>query len=727
MKNRHLLTAAATTLLIAASASTDAAKRSITHEDLWLMPRVSAPVLSRDGSQAVVSVTEADYDPLKTVADLWLISTDASTLPRKLTRHAAAESQANFSDDGRWLVFVAMREGDLTPQLYLLNLTQGGEARRLTQISTGARQPRFSPDGTQVLFQSDVYPGTKDDADNQREAKLRLERKVQVRSYDGFPVRNWDRWLDERQVHLFTVDIASGAIRDLLAGSELVKQPGYAGRNELNMPSLDPTWSPDGQSVVFVASVNSHAAAYAHTNNDLFELQLASGHIRRLTGKDGALEGDNYWKPQFSRDGNQLLALVSPLGKMLYNSARFDSFDWPIQRAAKRTTATGLRSIETLAISPGNRYRYLLTEDAGLIQLERARPGDAEAHRVSRLAHGMFSDLQIGGPARAPVAVALYQSATEPAELVRVDLGDGSFQRLTAFAIAKAAELDLAPLEHFWSKGPSGGSVHNLLLRPPGFDPAKKYPLLVLMHGGPHNMWRDTFFLRWNYHLLAAPGYVVLMTNYTGSTGFGENFSQAIQGDPFKTPAEEINLAADAAIANYPFIDAARQCAGGASYGGHLANWLQATTTRYRCLISHAGLINLEAQWGTSDTIFSREVGNGGPVWEQAAVWQEQNPIRRAANFKTPTLVSVGELDFRVPMNNSLEYWSVLQRLQIPSRLLIYPSENHWIVDGENSRHHYSELSRWLQRWLQTEPEHEQPTTQAVSSTPSVTQTPSSP
>jgi dipeptidyl aminopeptidase/acylaminoacyl peptidase len=240
-----------------------------------------------------------------------------------------------------------------------------------------------------------------------------------------------------------------------------------------------------------------------------------------------------------------------------------------------------------------------------------------------------------------------------------------------------------------------------MLLRPPGFDPAKKYPLLVLMHGGPHNMWRDTFFLRWNYHLLAAPGYVVLMTNYTGSTGFGEAFSQAIQGDPFKTPAAEINLAADAAIAKYPFIDATRQCAGGASYGGHLANWLQGTTTRYRCLISHAGLINLEAQWGTSDTIFSREVGNGGPVWEQAPVWREQNPIRLAANFKTPTLVSVGELDFRVPMNNSLEYWSVLQRLQIPSRLLVYPNEDHWIADGENSRHYYGELAQWLQRWLQ--------------------------
>jgi dipeptidyl aminopeptidase/acylaminoacyl peptidase len=213
-------------------------------------------------------------------------------------------------------------------------------------------------------------------------------------------------------------------------------------------------------------------------------------------------------------------------------------------------------------------------------------------------------------------------------------------------------------------------------------------------------MRRDQFFVRWNYHLLAEPGYVLLLTNYSGSTGFGEEFARSIQGDPLKGPADEINEAADAAIREFKFIDSSRQCAGGASYGGHLANWLQASTTRYKCLVSHAGLVNLEAQWGTSDTIYSREVNMGGPPWEQGSVWREQNPIRYAAKFKTPVLVTVGESDFRVPINNTLEYWAALQRMRVPSRLIVFPDANHWIQKGEDSRLFYTEIANWLGRWL---------------------------
>ena len=398
------------------------------------MPRVAAPVLSRDGRLAVVSVTEPSYEAAKSVADLWLIATDGSAPPRRLTQHPAPETQPAFSRDGRLLAFVAKRDGDEAAQIYVIDLVDGGEARRVTQLSTGARLPRFSPDGSRLLFESDVFPGMKNDEENRAEAKRRKELKYQVRSYDGFPVRNWDRWLDDRQVHLFVADVATGQARDLLAGSDLVKQPGFSGRIELNVPTLDPIWRPDGSGIVFVASTNNDRAAYAETHTDLFDVTITDGRIRRLTGEDGATDGDSYSKPQFNGKGDRLFALLSPATKWLYNSTRLAVFEWPAAGAPVRSTATGARSVESFAIAPDGSDAFVLVEDAGRVELERARARVTVATRVSKLARGMYSDLQIGGKANAPVAVALYQSATEPAELVRVDLRDGSLAEPTRSA-----------------------------------------------------------------------------------------------------------------------------------------------------------------------------------------------------------------------------------------------------------------------------------------------------
>jgi dipeptidyl aminopeptidase/acylaminoacyl peptidase len=313
---------------------------------------------------------------------------------------------------------------------------------------------------------------------------------------------------------------------------------------------------------------------------------------------------------------------------------------------------------------------------------------------------GVYGPPAIPAKAASSVLFATWETAIRPAEVFRLEPGGGAPVALTDLNAEKAAQIDWAPLRHFWFQSRGGKRIHNMVALPPGFDESKKYPLLVLMHGGPASMWRDSITLRWNYHLLAAPGYVVLMTDYTGSTGYGEAFAQAIERDPLAGPAREINEAADEAIKRFPFIDATRQAAAGASYGGHLANWMQATTTRYRCLIGHAGLINAESQWGTSDTIYHREIMNGGPVWEQGKVWREQNPARYAKSFKTPILLSIGENDFRVPLNQTLENWSYLKRLRVPSRLLVWPDENHWILKPENSRVFYREVAEWLGKYM---------------------------
>jgi dipeptidyl aminopeptidase/acylaminoacyl peptidase len=310
---------------------------------------------------------------------------------------------------------------------------------------------------------------------------------------------------------------------------------------------------------------------------------------------------------------------------------------------------------------------------------------------------GAYADLRIAE--NAPVIVGRWSSSVNPAEIVRIDPAAKTHRNLTSINTELAASLDWQPPQHFWFTSSRGKQIHNMVVLPERFDRTKKYPLFVLMHGGPANMWTDSITLRWNYHLLAKPGYVVLMTNYTGSTGFGEKFAQDIQGDPLKGPAQEINEAADEALERFPFIDATRQFAGGASYGGHLANWMQATTTRYKALISHAGLASLESQWGTSDVIYHRELMNNGPLWESSPVWREQSPIRYAAQFRTPMMLSVGERDYRVPLNQTLEMWSALQRMQVPSKLLVWPEENHWILNPENSRFFYTQVAEWLARW----------------------------
>jgi dipeptidyl aminopeptidase/acylaminoacyl peptidase len=473
--------------------------------------------------------------------------------------------------------------------------------------------------------------------------------------------------------------------------------PGFAGKSTDSGEDFDAVFAPDGESLVFVASTNRDRAAYAFTNTSLYAVATAGGEPRLLV--DSA---DSFTRPRFSPDGRTLFALHEADTKMVYNLTRLAAVDWPRAGAVRIVTGEFDRAVGSFAISPDSKSVYLTAEDAGHEKMYRVAASGGAVRELFAVKTGVLTNIAI--PERAS-RLALYgnwESAISPGEIATISAANGAVRPLTQFNRTRVEKLDLAPVEHFWFTSSKGRPIHNLLVRPPGFDPAKKYPLFVVIHGGPHTMWRDHFFLRWNYHMLAAPGHVILLTNYSGSTGFGEEFARFIQGDPLKTAGDETNEAADEAIKRYSFIDASRQCAGGASYGGHLANWLQASTTRYRCLVSHAGLVNLESQWGTSDTIYGREINNGGPPWEQGPVWREQNPIRYTAKFRTPTLVTIGEQDFRVPLNNSLEYWSALQRMRVPSRLVVFPDENHWVLKAENSKLFYTELQHWLGEYLGT-------------------------
>lgn len=682
--------------LIAANAQATE-KKVITHEDLWLMPRVGAPSVSPDGRNAVFSVTEPSYKKDETQTHLWIVPTDGSAAARRLTSGKSEEKGVAWSADSKRIAFSAKRGDDKVAQIWILDLGAGGEALRATVLATGANAPQFSPDGSRLLFVSEVWPGAKTNADNERIGKEHEERKYKAHVYTGFPIRDFDHWIGEKRPHVFVQTIGKDDARDLIAGSALAKLPGFSEPEE----GGGAIWAPDGKSIVFVASRNRDRAAWQFTNADLFDVKIDGGEPRRLTGADSLDAGESWSRPRFSTDGKTLYATVTPRSGQVYNATRLAALEWPAARERARVGLPNNLSVASYAPAPEGRVVYLTAEDAGQEKLFRATRGDAEAKLFAAPERGTWSHLS--GGVNAAGMVAVYESATEPPELVRIDPIEGKATTLTSFARERADKLDLAPLESFWFTNARGQRIQSMLLKPPHFDAHKKYPLLVLMHGGPFSQWRDQWVLRWNYHLLAAPGYVVLLTNYVGSTGYGEAFSQAIQGDPLRGPGDDVNAAAGEAIRKYSFIDGSRQCAAGASYGGHLANWLQATTTRYRCLVSHAGLIDLEVQWGTSDTIYGREVGNGGPPWEQSPIWREQSPIRYAANFKTPVLISAGERDFRVPINNDLEYWSALQRQRVESRFIIFPDENHWVLNAENSKFWYGEVQAWLARWLKDE------------------------
>ena len=689
---------------LAPRALAQSGKKPITHEAMWLMKRVGAPVPSPDGRWVVFSLIEPAYEEKDQTSDLWIVPADGSAKPRRLTFTKGGESGAEWSPDSRRLAFSARREGDEANQIYVMDVAGGGEAVRVTTLTTGARSPQWRPDGMALLFTSNVFPGAADEEANKKVAAERKNQKYRARVYESFPVRRWDKWLEDTRPRLFVQLLEAGAKPvDLLANTNLVKASGFGGRETNAADELDAVWAPDGQSVVFNATTRGDAAAYSFYGTHLYQVAArgATEPVQITTGDD------EYSRPAFSPDGRALYSLYQKSGAgtgQVYNLTRVARFNWPSPGQPTIVTAAFDRSVSTFDLAPDSKTVYLTAEDAGLEKLYAVAAGGGEVRPAVEMTRGgAYTNLRLPAQPTAPHAVlANWESAVSPAEIVRIDPRTRQQRALTDFNAKAAAEIDWQPLRHFWHTSKVGKRVHSMIALPPGFDENKKYPLFVLIHGGPHTMWRDQFFLRWNYHLLARPGYVVLLTNYTGSTGFGEKFAREIQGDPFKTPADEINEAADEAIRQFKFIDGTRQAAGGASYGGHLANWLQATTTRYRCLISHAGLINLESQWGTSDIIYHREIGMGGPVWEQGAVWREQNPIRFAKNFKTPILLTIGENDFRVPLNQTLENWAVLQRLRVPSKLIVFPDENHWIQKGENSRFFYQEVHAWLKKYLGT-------------------------
>jgi dipeptidyl aminopeptidase/acylaminoacyl peptidase len=686
-------------LALSSMDATAAAGTRLTHELLWMMKRVGAPIVSPDGKWVVFSVLEPSYEPDKEASDLWLVPAEGGTEPRRITNTRAPESGVAWSPDSRSIAFSTKREGDEVEQIYILDLSGGGEARRLTDLATGATSPKWRPDGKAILFESAVFPNALDDDTNRKIAAERKARKYNVRVYEHFPVRQWNQWLDDRQPTLLVQTLEPGAKpKDILSTTVLAHSAGFSGVPDSTSAgsSLAAIWSPDGKEVVFTATIERWNAVSGHVGFHLYRLAAGGG---AEPGIVTPLAGE-YDSAQFSADGKALFFKYIPQDQEIYHLPRLTRVSWPGGGDATLVARDFDREPAVYAITSDSHTVYLLAPDGAKESLFRVAAAGGKPAAVIEPETGGYTALVIPQKAAKPALLASYGSSVSPLEIVRIDPATRRHTGLTHFDTAVAATLDWQPPQHFYFTSARGRNIHSMIVLPPAFDPAKKYPLVTLIHGGAAANNPDQIGLRWNYHLLAAPGYVILLTDYTGSTGFGEKFAQAIKLDPLKTPGDELNQAVDEAIHRYPFIDGTRMCAAGASYGGHLANWIEATTTRYKCIVSHAGEVDLTTQWGESDYIYEREVTNGGPPWAGNPIWREQSPLTYAANWKTPMLLSIGERDFRVPLGNTLENWATLQRMHIPSRLLVWPDAWHWILKPEDSRHFYEEVHRWLGTYL---------------------------
>lgn len=665
-----------------------AQKRVITHEDVFLMHRVGAPVLSPDGKQAVFSVTEPAYDTAQQVSDLWIVPSDGSAPARKLTFSKGSESGAVFSPDGKSLAFTATRDGDTAAQVYILPL-DGGEARRVTNLSSGASSPKFRPDGKAILFQTMWQSGAKTIDENRKRADEQKARKDTARVYDTFPIRFWNFWLDNREPAICVQELDAGEPSVItvapLRGSF---NPTGGGEN------LNPAWTPDGKAVVFQATANRNESMYEETETALYLIPASGGVPRRLTPS-----GASYSRPEFSPDGKSLYAYESrgSTPQQIYFVTRLAKLTGPGWNQIAIISTGWDRSVGGITISPDSRGIYVEAEDEGSTKIFRFPASAGLSELVYAPPQGAVTGLQASGG----TMVALYSASTDPGQIVRFDPVKKSFIPLTSFNKERLSQLDLPQPEHFWFTAKNGKKIHSIIVPPPAIEAGRKYPIVAFPHGGPNSMSADSFSTRWNSHLLTAQGYYLIMTNYTGSTGFGEKFADDIERDVLRGPANEVLEAIEQAAKKYAAMDLTRQAAIGASYGGYLMNWFNGHENQFKCMVNHAGAVNNESQYGVNDGGVGRELRMGSPIWETGkGQWFDQSPIRYSKSWKTPMLITQGELDYRVPFGESMTTFKLLQRLKVPARLVLFPDEGHWILKGPNSKRHMEEVLDWLKKYL---------------------------
>ncbi|TVQ17125.1 MAG: S9 family peptidase [Bacteroidetes bacterium] len=650
----------------------------MTAEKMWEMERVGAFDVSPDGKLAVFPVTEYDIKANTSTTDLYLLNIEEGT-KRQLT-FSGKEGSPVWSPDGKKIAFVSRRHNG-PGQIYILDLS-GGEAKKLTDLPVGVFSIKWFPTGDRIAFGANILPEYDGDFDKLKKLMdEKKESKITAKATENTMYRFWDKWLTDGYFpRLFSVDLSSGDVKDLMPNTV----------NYFNMMGgVSYDISPDGRQIA--VSMNSTEPPFDNLNYDIYLLPTdGSGTLVNITPDNLA----NDVAPVYSPDGDFIL-----YGQQ--NIYHFYADNIEMVKYNRNTSAfTSLTKDIDLSCSGWKWSRdgktiYFHAEHNARNAIFSI-PSKGGEH-VLIFGEGTNGNVSIAGN-RGRDLLFTHHTLDMPTEIFRIDNRGRNLTQLTHFNKERLAELNFGRVEDVTYKGANDADVQMFIIYPPDFDPNKKYPLVLMIHGGPHGVFGNNWHYRWNAHLFAAPGYVVALPNFHGSTSFGQDFAISIHGEHANQPYEDIMKGTDFMIER-GYIDETKMAATGGSYGGYMVSWIAGHTDRYAALVNHAGVYDLHLQFA-SDYAGNRGYQYGGTPWENYDKLNAQNPSQFAHNFKTPMLVIHGELDYRVPVAHGFLVYGIYKSMGLEARLVYYPDENHWILSPQNSIYWYEELHNWFERFL---------------------------
>jgi len=665
-------------VLLAAAAIAFAQRKPFDANALMELKRIADPQISPDGRMVAFQVQSVDAGANKKPVQIWTVPIDGGT-PRQITHDGENNQRPRWSPDSKRIAYVSDRGG--SSQIWLMD-PDGGNAKQVTNLSTEADGVLFSPDGKNLLFTSDVYPDCADDTCNQKALEADKNSKVKARIYTELLYRHWNQWQGKRRSHLLVVPVTGGAPKDLTPGTREVPPFSLGGPDDYAI-------SPDGLEVCY--AMNSDPVPAISTNTDLYVVSISGSAPRKITIGPGADQS-----PQYSPDGKYI-------GWRSQARAGYESDRWRLEVLERATgNVTHLTEnldqwVNSFTWAPESTGVFFTTGDRGrqAIQLISLSGG---AIRSVASGDGELDDMELTRDGKTMVYT--QQTGVSPVEIYRASKGGGAPVPLTHLNDQTLANYQMTALDEFLVDGAEGAKVQSFVVKPPNFNPARKYPVLMLIHGGPQGFWGHSWTYRWNAQVFAGAGYVVVMPNPRGSTGYGQKFIDEINNDWGGRAYDDIMAVADHVANEMLYCDKDRMVAAGGSYGGYMIDWILGHTQRFKALVSHDGVYDLTSEFGATEELWFPLWEYGGTPWDKPESYAKWSPGNFVKDFHTPTLVIHGEQDFRVPYTQGLQLFTALQLQKVPSKLLLFPDEGHWVLKPQNSLLWYKTFLDWIDSWV---------------------------